>query len=113
MKITRLEPIELYKSVRTTLPDSQRTESLELVQNYLGIIQYLYNDEVAVAMYGADIAKIHRIATIYNELENFLIPKVKNKNDNVSNSIIKYNDTNIFNYNIRISKNRSRGIYEC
>lgn len=92
MKLTRLQEITLYKIKKVTMPDGERTEQMDEGTPYQAIIQYLYDDEVAVAMYGADANKVHRIATLRNELEKFLIPKVRNKVDNVSNYIIKYND---------------------
>lgn len=91
MKLTRLEDITLYKINKVTLPDGERTEELDEGTPYKALIQYVYNDEVAVATYGADVDKVHRIATLHNELEKLLIPKVRNKKDNVSNYIIEYN----------------------
>ena len=91
MKLSRLEQIKLYKLVRTKLPDGDFNTVNELVNTYQAIIQYMYDDEVAVATYGADVDKIHRLGTVHNELELFLIPKIRNKIDNVSNYIIEYN----------------------
>ena len=91
MKLTRLKEIILYRTTKITLPDGERTDSYDEGKSYQAIIQYLMNDRVAVAIYGADIDKIHRICTLHNELENFLISKVRNKEDNVSNYVIKYN----------------------
>lgn len=81
----------MYRTTKITLPDGERTDSYDEGKSYQAIIQYLMNDRVAVATYGADIDKIHRICTLHNELENFLISKVRNKEDNVSNYVIKYN----------------------
>ncbi len=91
MKLIRLENITLYKLSKTTLPDGERTETLDEGTPYQALVQYL-DDEVAVATYGADVAKVHRIATLHNELEKTLIPKVRNRKDNVSNYMIEYND---------------------
>lgn len=91
MKLTRLETIKLYKPIKVIKPDGERAEELDEGTEYQAIIQYLYNDEVAVATYGADIDKIHRVMTVHNELEKLLIPKVRNTIDNVSNYIIEYN----------------------
>lgn len=90
MKLVRLEDITLYKLIKQTKPDGERTETLDEGTPYQALVQYL-DDEVAVATYGADVDKVHRIATIHNELEHLLIPKVRNKVDNVSNYIIEYN----------------------
>ena len=91
MKLTRLEEIVLHKIVKVTLPDGERTDSYDEGTPYQALIQYLTNDRVAVATYGADVDKIHRVSTLHNELEKFLISKVRNKQDNVSNYVIKYN----------------------
>jgi len=92
MKLTRLEEIILYKITKTTLPDGERTDSYDEGTPYQALIQYLTNDRVAVATYGADVDKIHRVCTLRHDLEKFLISKVRNKTDNVSNYVIKYNN---------------------
>lgn len=96
MKLIRLEDITLYKIQKITLPDGERSEQLNEGLPYQALIQYVFNDEVAVATYGADVDKVHRVATLHNELEKLLIPKVRNKQDNVSNYVIKYNG-NLYN----------------
>lgn len=93
MKLTRLEDITLHKLSKVTLPDGERVDQVDDGVKYDAIIQYL-DDKVAVAMYGADINKVHRVATIRNELEHFLLPKVENKQGNISEYIITYNDNN-------------------
>lgn len=91
MKLIRLQNIMLYKVIKEPLPDGDRNETLDTGTPYQALIQYL-DDEVAVATYGADVSKVHRIATINNELEKLLIPKVNNRDDNISNYIIEYNN---------------------
>ena len=90
MKLTRLEDITLHKLTKVTLPDGERADVPDEGITYQALIQYL-DDEVATAMYGADIAKVHRVATIRNELEHFLLPKVENKQGNISDYILSYN----------------------
>ncbi len=90
MKLVRLQNIVLYKILgRTTLPDGERTEKLDEGTPYQAIVQYL-DDEVSAATYGADITKVKRIATIRNQLEHTLLPKVNNTEDNISKYIIDY-----------------------
>lgn len=90
MKLVRLQDIILYKILgRTTLPDGERTEQLDEGTPYQALVEYL-DDEVAAATYGADITKVQRIATIRNELEHELLPKVNNTEDNISRYIIQY-----------------------
>lgn len=90
MKLVRLQDIILYKILgRTTLPDGERTEQLDEGIPYQALIEYL-DDEVASAIYGADITKVQRIATINNKLEKLLLPTVDNAEDNISKYIIEH-----------------------
>ena len=91
MKLIRLQNIILYKITKNPLPDGDRDETLDEGTPYQALIQYL-DDEVAVATYGADVSKVHRIATVNNKIEKMLIPKIRNKQDNISNYIIEYNN---------------------
>ena len=49
-------------------------------------------DEITSTMYGADVNKMLRIASPLHKLEKYLLPKVDNKVDNVSDYYIFYND---------------------
>lgn len=90
MRLVRLQEIILYKILgRTTLPDGERTEQLDEGTPYQALVEYL-DDEVAHAIYGADITKVQRLGTIHNELENILLPKINNNDDNISKYIIEY-----------------------
>lgn len=90
MRLVRLQNIILYKILgRITLPDGERTEQLDEGTSYQALIEYL-DDEVAAATYGADITKVQRIGTVHNELENLLLSKVNNSDDNISKYIIEY-----------------------
>lgn len=51
MKLTRLEEIILYKLKKKTLPDGERTDVYDEGISYQALVQYLNNDEVAVATY--------------------------------------------------------------
>ena len=57
MKLTRLEEIVLYKTIKITKPDGERTDSYDEGKTYQALIQYLTNDRVAVETYGADVLK--------------------------------------------------------
>lgn len=92
MKLVRLQKIILYKILgKITLPDGERAEQLDEGTPYQALVEYL-DDEVAAATYGADVNKVQRIATINNTLENLLLPKIQNKDDNVSKYIIEYKE---------------------
>ena len=51
MKLIRLEDITLYKVSKVTKPDGERTDMYIDNKPYQALIQYLINDEVAVATY--------------------------------------------------------------
>lgn len=50
------------------------------------------NDEISATVYGANIIKMLRLKSINKELENYLIPKVNNENDNISKYFIFINN---------------------
>lgn len=90
MRLIRLEDIKLFTIVsRNTLPDGDPSNQLDEGKSYQAIIQYL-DDSVSVAIYGANVNKTYRIETLHNELEKFLLPKINNKPDNLSNYLIEY-----------------------
>ena len=56
------------------------------------IQEQILQDEITSTMYGADVNKMLRIASPLHKLENYLLPKVDNIEDNVSDYYIFYND---------------------
>lgn len=91
MRLIRLEDIKLFAIVsRNNLPDGDPSEQLDEGTPYQAIVQYL-DDSVSVAIYGANVNKTYRIETLHNELEKFLLPKINNEPDNLSNYLIEYN----------------------
>ena len=90
MLIRRLEDVTLYKLLKSSLPDGDNSEQYDEGTPYQAIVQYL-DDSVATAIYGANVSKTYRIATLHLELEKFLLPKINNKIDNLSKYLIEYN----------------------
>lgn len=89
MRVSRLEDITLYKVYKGTKPDGDPNENYEKVDDYQVIVQYL-DDSVSTEMYGANVSKTYRIESIRNELEQLLLPKINNKEDNLSTYLIEY-----------------------
>lgn len=89
MRLIRLEDVALYKVVKSTKPDGDPTEEYEKVDDYQAIVQYL-DDSVSTEMYGANVSKTYRIETVHNTMEESLLPKINNKDDNLSKYLIEY-----------------------
>ena len=89
MRLIRLVDLTLYEVVKGTKPDGDPCEDYNLVDTYQGELQYL-DDSVAAQMYGADVTKTYRINSIRNELEKYLLPKINNSADNLSNYLVAY-----------------------
>lgn len=67
------------------------------------------NDEVSASIYGANINKMLNISTALHDLEEFLKPKVDNKEDNISLYFIeldnvKYKITSVTDNSITIER---------
>lgn len=56
------------------------------------IQEQILQDEVTSTMYGSDVNKMIRIASPLHDLESYLMPKVDNKEDNISLYYIFYKD---------------------
>lgn len=89
MRLIRLEQIKLYKKIKVTKSDSDTTEEYNELSIYDAIVQYL-DDSVSIEMYGTNVSKTYRIETVNNKLEEFLLPKINNKKDNLSDYLIEY-----------------------
>ena len=82
-QLTRLESIDLYRIGKETLPDGDVQETETQIGTYKVVIQEL-NDNVSATIYGADITKMWDISSPLKDLEDYLIPKVDNQEDNIS-----------------------------
>jgi len=90
MLIKNLEKATLKKAIKT------KTDTGNLIiSSYQDIKEYriqrqVLQDEVSSTIYGADVNKMIRIASPLHDLESYLLPKVDNKEDNVSLYYIFY-----------------------
>ena len=84
MKLVRyLKDIELVKSVSEKQNNGTYKKSFNHIGNYR-IQKKSLDDEVNASIYGANISKMWDISTPLGDLERYLIPKVDNKEDNIS-----------------------------
>lgn len=92
----------LIKNLKTAIlkkANKTKTTTGNLVNiDYTTIKEYriqpqTLQDEVTSNIYGSDVNKMLRIATPLHDLEAYLLPKVDNKEDNISTYYIFYNDT--------------------
>ena len=61
------------------------------IDEYNVQMQNLTDDEISATIYGAKITKMFRLSTPLGDLEEYLLPKVDNKQDNISDYYIEYN----------------------
>ena len=93
MLIKNLKTATLKKADKTkTNTGNLVNDSYTIIGDYRIQIQTL-QDEVSSNIYGSDVNKMLRIASPLHDLENYLLPKVDNKQDNISTYYIFYNDT--------------------
>ena len=93
MLIKNLETATLKKAnkTKTTTGNLVNTE-YTTIKEYRIQTQTL-QDEITANIYGSDVNKMLRIASPLHDLENYLLPKVDNKEDNISTYYIFYNNT--------------------
>ena len=70
---------------------------IKKVEDYTKIGDYsvqeqILEDVISATIYGADINKMKRIASPLHDLEAYLLPKVENKEDNISTYYIFMDD---------------------
>lgn len=93
MKLLRyLIDAELSKSSPAKQPNGVYIKNLEYLDTYKVQKQDLI-DEVSASIYGADINKMLKISTPLKNLENLLMEKVDNKEDNISLYFITIKNT--------------------
>lgn len=91
MKLIRyLESVRLLKSENVKQSNGTYIKSFTEIKKYNVSIKTL-DDEVNATIYGANINKMFSMSTPLQNLENFLIPKVDNVEDNISLYLIEYN----------------------
>lgn len=104
MKLVRyLEEVELVKSTNVKQPNGTYIKGFSHIDNYK-IQRKRLDDEVSATIYGANITKMWEISTALGDLEQYLIPKVDNKEDNISLYFIVLENTR---YKINSVKNNA------
>lgn len=89
MKLLRyLKKVDLYKAERIKQPNGSYISKNKLVKSYKAQVQNI-NDQVSATIYGAGITKMLKLSTSLLSLEKYLMPKVDNKEDNISLYYIK------------------------
>lgn len=92
MLLRYLKPIILKKAEKQKQPNGIYKNTYSNIDNYKVQIQDLIDDEISATIYGANINKMKRISSPLGNLEEFLLPKVDNKADNISQYYIDYNN---------------------
>lgn len=92
MQLRYLKPVTLCSSERIKQDNGEKVLQYNDIQNYNVEIQNI-EDEVSASIYGSNITKMLRLKSPNKKLENYLIPKVNNKEDNISNYFIKISDS--------------------
>lgn len=84
MKLIRyLQTVTLLKSENVKQANGSTVKEFVPIQNYR-VQKKTLDDEVNATIYGADINKMWDISSPLQDLEEYLIPKVDNKEDNIS-----------------------------
>lgn len=90
MLIKNLENAILKKAIKSKTSTGNLINSdYEIIKEYRIQVDTL-QDIITSTMYGSDVNKMLRIATPLHDLEQYLLPKVDNILDNVSNYYIFY-----------------------
>lgn len=92
MLLRYLNPITLKKAYKQKNSNGTYTNTYTEISDYNVQMQDLTDDEVSATIYGANITKMLRLSSPLNKLEQYLLPKVDNKSDNISQYYIFYGD---------------------
>lgn len=92
MLIKNLNKATLKKAIKTRTSTGNLINSGYQVIKEYRIQEQTLQDEVTSTIYGADVNKMLRIASPLHKLETYLLPKVDNVEDNISDYYIFYKD---------------------
>lgn len=84
MLLRYLNLITLNKATKIKNLNGTYTNSYTKIDDYKVQMQNLTDDVISATIYGANINKMLRISSPLNKLEKYLLPKVNNKTDNIS-----------------------------
>jgi len=88
MLLRYLSPITLKKATKEKQANGTYSNTYEVISNHNVQMQNLMDDSVSATIYGAKINKMLRISSPLGNLEEYLLPKVENQQDNISNYYI-------------------------
>lgn len=88
MLLRYLSPAVLKRATKTKNPNGTYSNTYEVISTYKVQSQNLMDDSVSATIYGASINKMLRISSPLGNLEKYLLPKVDNQQDNISNYYI-------------------------
>ena len=92
MLLRYLKLITLNKATKIKNSNGTYTNSYTKIDDYKVQMQDLTDDEISASIYGANITKMLRISSPLNKLEKYLLPKVNNKTDNISQYYIFFDN---------------------
>lgn len=93
MKLIRyLESVKLLKSSNEKQENGTYIKTFAKINDYKVQVKTL-DDEVNATIYGANINKMFSINTPLQDLEEYLLPKVDNVEDNISLYFIEYKNS--------------------
>ena len=88
MLLRYLVPITLKKATKVKNPNGTYSNTYEVISNHNVQAQNLMDDSVSATIYGAKISKMLRLSSPLGNLEEYLLPKVENQADNISDYYI-------------------------
>ena len=92
MLLRYLKLITLNKATKIKNSNGTYTNTYTKIDAYKVQMQDLTDDEISASIYGANITKMLRISSPLNKLEKYLLPKVNNKIDNISQYYIFFDN---------------------
>lgn len=84
MLLRYLKPVVLKKAEKQKQANGTYKNTYNVIDTYKVQKQDITDDVVSATIYGANITKMLRISSPLGDLEQYLLPKVDNKEDNIS-----------------------------
>ena len=84
MLLRYLKPITLKKAEKQKQPNGTYKNTYNVISVHNVQLQNITDDEVSATIYGSNINKMLRLSSPLGKLEEYLLPKVDNKEDNIS-----------------------------
>lgn len=86
-QLRRLSEVTLQKSTKAKQPNGTTLQTYDDIATYK-VIEQEITDKVFSSIYGANISKMLRLASVHEELEKFLQGKSNDTADNISTYFI-------------------------